>query len=515
MADDEALDPAFLDLDLPAHALSSLSSLGAEFGGSSLDIDPLEQDDSFEAQLGAGFGAATLGDELQLGGEALNEFDNLDPDAAAARSVHQSRTLADDDRASSCDDAAVRTPSRQKRARIRTEPQLQSLAFELASVARPQRERTLLSELGLEDDDDDDDAGGSETSDVSASESEGPVGGRNAGHGERASLRRQNGLAQLDAVDPVLASPRRRSATNGRRPISTSLEEVADRLTLSNLREVEQDAKRERALEQDLEAAAANVSDSTREILDFMSRLRIHVGASSSEPTNSTTISNAASTPPLDYRDRQSVVEDLCSAFLRSLQSSAARRTEQQQDMTVLERELARSDVGWQHALGGLDPLPHDVFDDYPANEHVDGSSQLAGHDSELARPARPQPRTDPAATVGASITSELASLRSTTRSLLSILASLAEQTQVQSALTSDAGRKLRALRTQLGTLKDEASNVERSEAFVEAYEKAPRRRVEGKEESAAARARREVAAVQQRLDSGWITAQKILTSCA
>ena len=155
------------------------------------------------------------------------------------------------------------------------------------------------------------------------------------------------------------------------------------------------------------------------------------------------------------------------------------------------------------------------MFDDYPANEHVDGSSQLAGHDSELPRPAQPQPRTDPAATVGASITSELASLRSTTQSLLAILASLAEQTQVQSALTSDAGRKLRALRTQLGTLKDEASNVERSEAFVEAYEKAPRRRVEGKEESAAARARREVAAVQQRLDSGWTTAQKILTSCA
>ena len=346
MADDE-LDPAFLDLDLPAHASSSLSSLGAEFGGSSLDIDPLEQDDSFEAQLGAGFGAATLGDELHFGGDTLHEFEELDPEAAATRSVHQSRTLADDvGNASSCDDEAVRTPSRQKRARMRTERQHHSLAFELASVARPsQRERTLLRELGLEDDDDDDDAGGSETSDVSASESEGSAGGRTAGRGGLASLRRQNGLAELDAVDHDLASPRRRSAINGRRPISTSLEELADRVTLSNLGEIEQDAKRERALEQDLEAAAANVSDSTRDILDFMSRLRIHVGASSSEPTNSTTISNAASIPPLDYRDRQSVVEDLCSAFLRSLQSSAARRTEQQQDMTGLERELARSDV--------------------------------------------------------------------------------------------------------------------------------------------------------------------------
>lgn len=518
MADDE-LDPAFLDLDLPAHASSSLSSLGAEFGGSSPDIG---LDDSFEAQLGAGFGAAaaTLGDELHFGGETLNGFEELDP----ARSVHLADSDNDDGDASSCDDddSAVRTPSRQKRARIRPTPQHQSLAFELASVARPsQRERTLLSELGLEDDNNGKEAGTLDKSDVSESESEGSAGRRTARRGASASVRQRNGLARLDDDRDVSASPRRRSATNGRRAIPTSLEQDADRITLSNLREVEQaGAKRERALEQDLDTAAANLSDSTRDILDFMSRLRIHVGASSSEPPNSTTISTAATTtPPLDYRDRQSVVEDLCSAFLRSLQSSAARRTEQQQDLTVLERELARTEVGWQHALGGLDPLPHDLFDDSAVHAHVDVSSQLAVHDSNgPTRQAWPRPRTDHStATAGASITSELASLRSTTQSLLSLLASLAEQTQVQSALASEAGRKLRALRTQLGTLKDEAAQVERSEAFVEAYEKAPRTRVqEGtEEESAAARARREVAAVQQRLDSGWITAQKILTSCA
>ncbi|GAA5957063.1 hypothetical protein JCM8115_003946 [Rhodotorula mucilaginosa] len=515
MADDE-LDPSFLDLDLPAHASSSLSSLGAEFGGSSLDIG---LDDSFEAQLGAGFGAAaaTLGDELQFGGETLNGFEELDP----ARSVHLADSDNDDGDASSCDDddGAVRTPSRQKRARIRPTPQHQSLAFELASVARPsQRERTLLSELGLEDDNNGKEAGTLDKSDVSESESEGSAGRRTARRGASASVRQRNGLARLDDDRDVSASPRRRSATNGRRAIPTSLEQDADRITLSNLRDVEQDAERERALEQNLDTAAANLSDSTRDILDFMSRLRIHVGASSSEPPNSTTISTATSTLPLDYRDRQAVVEDLCSAFLRSLQSSAAQRTEQQQDLTVLERELARTEVGWQHALGGLDPLPHDLFDDSAVHDHGNGSSQLAVHDSNgPTRQAWPRPRTDHStATAGASITSELASLRSTTQSLLSLLASLAEQTQVQSALTSDAGRKLRALRTQLGMLKDEAAQVVRSEVFVEAYENARRTRVqEGTEESAAARARREVEAVQQRLESGWITAQKILTSCA
>lgn len=512
MADDE-LDPAFLDLDLPAHASSSL---GAEFSGSSLDIDRL--DDSYEAQLGAGFRDATLGDELQFGGETLDGLEAFDPDAAGARSVHLADSDDDGNGASSCDDAdAVRTPSRQKRARIRTAPQHQSLAFELASVARPSRERTLLSELGLEDDDDEE-VGGSDKSDISACESEGFLGGRNGGHSARTPLRRQNGLARLDDNHNVLASPRRRTATNGRRAVPSSLEEDADRF-----REVEQDAKRERALEQDLEAAAADLSDSTRDILEFMNRLRIHVG-SASEPTNSTTVSTVASTPPLDYRDRQPVAEDLCSAFLRSLQSSATRQTEQQQDLTVLERELARSDVGWQHALAGLDPLPHDLFDDYPAHDPLgdhllDEAAQVAHyHDPGLARPTRTQDRADSTATVGASITSELASLRSTTQSLLTILTSLAEQNQVQHALTSDAGRKLRALRTQLAALKDEAAHVERSELFVEAYESArhdPRTRSEGKEESAAAMARREVAAVQQRLESGWLTAQKILTSCA
>ncbi|GAA5864939.1 hypothetical protein JCM3774_003917 [Rhodotorula dairenensis] len=529
MADNE-LDPAFLDLELPAHSSTLLlsSSLGVGFGGSSLDINDRLEHDSFEAQLGAGFGTVLddeLGD-LHLGPGLLGQLEQLDVDGL--RSVHLSSRQGEDGASSSSSDDAgpsrMRSRSKQKRARVRTERQHQSLASELASVARPvRRERALLHEFGLEDDDERD---AIEPSDPSEDDSEGSLGRRSFADAGRRPSRRDDGLAHLPARNQVAASPRRQTARNGVFGSSASLKgELDDSALLAHHREAEQDVERIRAVERDLEALAAELSASSGDILAFMSRLNIHVGVSPdhtdrlSEPDNSTAAAAVAHSP-FDYRDRQGVVEDLCLAFLRALHSAAAKRSEHSPGLMALEREVARTDSSWQLVLAALDPLPHDLFEDDPpdnrAGKHRNIDAVVVTDDNNLASRSPPQRSVDPSTLARDSATTELALLRSTTQSLLSTLASVAEQTQVQSALTSDAGRKLRALRTQLGTLRDEVGGVERSAAFVEAYEarqQSPAHPTGG--DSAAVRARREVEEVQRRLDLGWIKAQAILTGCA
>lgn len=521
MADDE-LDPAFLDIDLPAHSSTSpLSSLAAGFAGSSLDIDQYEND-SFEAQLGAGFGAVLADEleELRCSPGSLGGLVDLDEDGS--RRVHLAWREGDDG-ASSSDDAVpsrTRTQSKRTGARKPTERHLQSLASELASVTRPERrERTLLRELGL-----DDDAGrdATEPSDLSEGDSDGSLARLTSANVPRRPSRRADGFARSYVRDRVAASPRRRPAKNGATEMPASLEDEIATPTMSDCRrEAGDDAKRESTVE--LEAIAAELTASTGASETFMGRLRTHVGASpehtdrTSEPDISTT-ATAATMPhsSLDYRDRQGIIEDLCSNFLRTLQSSISQRTEQQPGLAVLEREIARTDGGWQHALARLDPLPQDLFEaETPphrdGDDHV-GATATAEHGDRDCAASSPQGQSvDLSILAGARVTSELALLRSTTDSLLSILASLAEQTQEQSALASDTGRKLRAFRTQLGTLRDEIVGVERSEAFVEAYEA----RQSSRGDTAGARARREVHEVQQRLDSGWIQAQAILTGCA
>ncbi|GAA5987465.1 hypothetical protein JCM10908_001966 [Rhodotorula pacifica] len=515
MADDE-LDPAFLDLDLPTHASSSLSSLGAGFG-SSLDID--NDEDSFEAQLGAGFGSTLENEveELRLGNGALTPLEELDADEP--RSVHHFTSSSSSSRLAeaygngrhigSDDEAgrnAFRTPSRQKRARVRTERQQQSLASELASVARPQRERALLRELGLEDVDDDEGSTHSdgETDRNSESSCEGD-----------GSPRRMNG--NRNHLENDLLASARRPRVNGAARHSQATQERAAAFAL---REEEEAAERERQIEQDLELAAADLTDSSGDILSFMSRLRIQLSSSDYLETAAPLPRISSGSSPLDYRDRQSVIEDLCSTFLRSLHSSATKRAEQLHDLTLLERDVARTDAGWQGVLAGLDPLPQDLFEDRASaaiglDDAGLPSSELSNHGDGPASPSHPTV-TSSTLNPAAAIPADLASLRTTTQSLLSLLASLAEQTQVQSALTSESGRKLRALRTQLGTLKDEVGGVERSEAFVRGYEEKMLRMQTGdKGGSAAERARTEVEEVRRRLDSGWSRAQEILTSCA
>ncbi|GAA5999774.1 uncharacterized protein JCM10292_003739 [Rhodotorula paludigena] len=521
MADDE-LDPAFLDFDSPAHGSSSL---GAGFG-SSLDND--DDDLAFgssahdELELGSGFGSA-LGAEL----DRPNELAELE--GAHDSPVHEPAT------------PARRRGNGSTMSEAGAGAQL-SLAAELASAARPERHRDLLNELGLGGSDDDDGAqDGEEYSDDEA----GSTGMLGSGFGQA-----NGGLgARAGAVDPFSASPRRAPSRQIRtRPSSASLAHSMhpSRGGVPSSDDEEAEVRTQEQVEAALREATASLDDSVQTITAFLAHLRHHVTAeinssahTSSTPATSLPVPNgfphpsSSASPPLDYTDRQPVVESISSTLVRRLHDLAKQRESQLRELTEVERVFARNEGGWRAVLADLDPLDFD--DDESPIDGVESARKGAnGVGSQLPPdapipasplptsdfpPAAPRPRRASPSTALTVAQSSLSSLRSETASLLSSLSSIADLTQVQSALASDAGRKLRALKTQATALRDELAALERSEEFVRAYEekeeppvfaqaRAGGSRAEGPH---AARARREVDVVRQTLDEGWKRAQSIL----
>ncbi|GAA6013772.1 hypothetical protein JCM11491_005093 [Sporobolomyces phaffii] len=150
--------------------------------------------------------------------------------------------------------------------------------------------------------------------------------------------------------------------------------------------------------------------------------------------------------------DRQPVVETLASSLVKALYSAAKNRATDARDVTEFERILNRNEPGWEAILADLEPLPlpHDDDDD----------------DDDLV----------PSDSVPASLATEFGQLRALTETILSALASVSDVAQVQSALASEAGRKLRALRAQAVTARDELVALDHSEAFVRDFEERARR---------------------------------------
>ncbi|BGP56368.1 hypothetical protein JCM8202_000356 [Rhodotorula sphaerocarpa] len=523
MSDDE-LDPAFADLDLPAPGGSSLASFAGDFG-SSLDAD--DDDDKhgdsalYEAHGDTLDAALDSDDELgsrrslgqRLGGEDLE-------DLGYPRCVHTDhsggRNFADspyDDERSSDDElgSAFRTPSRQQRARGRAERQQQSLASELASVGRPRREQNLLRELGLDD------------GDGSLAEELDSGGHNSAASGSDASDRGDEAGASRrprPSSDRNTVSPTRKSRNSSRILVSSSVHlNAGPPDEEQNSVAEEQEVEKEHSIERNVASAAQELSHSASDIDAFLKRLRDH--SASFDPASNLDPSTARNPPGADpsrpqadaarARDRQTVVEDLAATLLRSLQSSATRRVDEVREMTGLERDLGRAGP---LALAQVDAMPlgplntGDVAQDTTASSTEDDAARAATE--------APAPSTSSALS---NATAELSQLRETTQSLLSLLASLAEQSQVQSALSSDAGRKLRALRTQLATLKDEHDNLRRSEDFVRHYEA---RYQAGREGDAArdrgassAQVRADVEEIRDRLEGGWRRAREMLVISA
>ncbi|BGP01120.1 hypothetical protein RTBOTA2_004527 [Rhodotorula toruloides] len=493
MADDE-LDPAFLDLDSHAHPLDSLDSLGPGFGSS---LDPLDD-------LGDGFGSA-LGNELD-GLDGLDDGQD-DPDGAG-RSRHSSRTastlgLVEDDED---EDGGSRFSTPQRR-RQRAPNAPQSLAFELASAARPQRHRDLMKELGLDDEDGEghESSSGEDEDDASNAIDE----------QEARQVPSSSASPSASASDPF-ASPRRpQSRLHVDTPASSAPNSSAMSRTGTldgNDEDEEDNLAKEAEIDAALGEASSSLTDSIAAATSFLHHLRQHTTSSDTQASTAATPSSLSSAssgtaPPVDYTDRQPRVEFLAQSVLRSVVDLAQQREAQVRELTEVERVFARTDAGWKAVLADLEPLDFEEEDaSFSPGSTADPLPALANGDEhgDGTRSKLPPPSLTDRALF------ELAALRALTASLLSALSSLSDITQVQSALASDAGRKLRALKAQVGGVKDDLLAVERSEAFIQAFEK--REGTERCGTRCSARARGELGEVEKRLDEGWRKAQEILT---
>ena len=223
-------------------------------------------------------------------------------------------------------------------------------------------------------------------------------------------------------------------------------------------------------------------------------------------------------------------IETLAGDIISRLNETARDREEQVRELVKYEREFQRiaAEVGGEDALASLEELEdprtlqlsdapssssahpppspspmhrdpaadtrqldtvaeesafaHDWEVDPDAHLHPDGAESdldpdLDGSDisplkdSFVSLPPPPPPvnsgTTTPAGTIP-----HLAHLRTHTASLVSSLTSLSEHAQVNGAATTEAGRRIRALKNKLGGWRTDWDNAERSRARIERWEK-------------------------------------------
>ncbi|KAN0138203.1 hypothetical protein V8E53_004092 [Lactarius tabidus] len=225
-------------------------------------------------------------------------------------------------------------------------------------------------------------------------------------------------------------------------------------------------------------------------------------------------------------------LEALAADIISRLNETARDREEQVRELLKCEREFQRigAEVGGADALAGLDALVVDtpssssspssppsasapVLDpvaEEPSFSHeweVDPDAHLLHHsdvdvdvdldlDAELhggssstdgsplkdTFPVSPPPASGTAAPGSPAVAiPHLEHLRTHTASLVSSLTALSEHAQVNGAATTDAGRKIRALKNKLGGWRTDWDSAERSRARIERWEVEGARRVDGR----------------------------------
>ncbi|KAH9976080.1 hypothetical protein BJV74DRAFT_781880 [Russula compacta] len=112
-----------------------------------------------------------------------------------------------------------------------------------------------------------------------------------------------------------------------------------------------------------------------------------------------------------------------------------------------------------------LHPEPHD------ADADGTGTSPLKDSFVGLPPPPPPPPPVNSGTTTPAGAVPHLAHLRTHTASLVSSLTSLSEHAQENGAATTEAGRKIRALKNKLGGWRTDWDSAERSRARIELWE--------------------------------------------
>ncbi|KAH8986133.1 hypothetical protein EDB92DRAFT_1802142 [Lactarius akahatsu] len=193
-------------------------------------------------------------------------------------------------------------------------------------------------------------------------------------------------------------------------------------------------------------------------------------------------------------------LEALAADIISRLNETARDREEQVRELLKCEREFQRiaTEVGGADALAGLDaledPAPSSAPPSAPAPapalepvaEELSFSHEWEGRPrrrtpapprrrrrrarrSRTPSPSRPPPPLPASGTVVA--IPHLVHLRTHTASLVSSLTALSEHAQVNGAATTDAGRKIRALKNKLGGWRTDWDSAERSRARIERWE--------------------------------------------
>jgi hypothetical protein len=239
--------------------------------------------------------------------------------------------------------------------------------------------------------------------------------------------------------------------------------------------------RKEKILEQDPMVTLAEDIESTDRLLSQLRRLDV-------EPSG------------------RPVLESLASDVIRRLDDTAREREGQVRELLEFEREFRRiaGEVGGNDALGQLDELEdlidepkraqppqadlmsrsldaiqeeslHSSTSDWEAELDKD-RARLAGdedeyrapHEAKATIPAAP-PINGPA--TPAATTVQLAHFRTVTTTIASSLATISEQTQVNTAAATEAGRKIRALKNRLGDWRSDWESAERSRVKIEKWE--------------------------------------------
>ncbi|KAF8473643.1 hypothetical protein DFH94DRAFT_636274 [Russula ochroleuca] len=191
-------------------------------------------------------------------------------------------------------------------------------------------------------------------------------------------------------------------------------------------------------------------------------------------------------------------LETLAVDIISRLNETARDREEQVRELLKYEREFQRigAEVGGSDALASLDALEDPLAESTRSTRHLDPVAEESSftHDWEVdpdahlqpddpdndsfassmlpssPPPPPPLPISSGSATPAGAIP-HLAHLRTDTASLVSSLSSLSEHAQVNGAATTEAGRKLRALKNRLGGWITDLDSAERSRLRIERWE--------------------------------------------
>ncbi|PBK99660.1 hypothetical protein ARMGADRAFT_1008181 [Armillaria gallica] len=227
--------------------------------------------------------------------------------------------------------------------------------------------------------------------------------------------------------------------------------------------------------------------ESTDKFLSHLRRIDVDMGSSASQ---------------------QPALEKIATDVIRRINDTVRDREGQVRELLEYERELRKiaGEVGGNDVLGQLEEFtpPDDLVDGKPPAELPPSSRHLdtveEEHFANLSNSSEwdmdpdhrrlgdysddesdipfsplkdsfpPPPTVNGPATPAVTLP-QLAHLRSFTTSLVSSLSTISEQAQVNGAATTEAGRKIRALKNRLGGWRTEWDSAERSRQKIERWE--------------------------------------------